>query len=77
MLERREATPTEPDPYVGVAVTNYSWHYAGNTAVAGQSESLLVLPRYPRVPLRDERTIRLLFDAAQQYGFVPGRFPED
>jgi len=77
MIERRVASPTEPDPYVGVVVTNYSWHYAGNTAVAGQSDSLLVLPRYPRVPLRDERTIRLLFDAAQQYGFVPGRFLEE
>jgi hypothetical protein len=77
MIERRTASAREPDPFSAVTVTNYSWHYAGNTAVAGQSETLLVLPRYPRLQLRDERTIRLLFDAAQQYGHVPGTFPLD
>lgn len=76
MIERRQASATQPDPFSAVTVTNYSWHYLGNTAVAGQSESLLVLPRYPRVPLHDERTMHLLFDAAQQYGYVPGIFPE-
>jgi hypothetical protein len=76
MIERRAASPAQPDPFVGITVTNYSWHYAGDTAIAGQSESLLVLPRYPRVPLRDERTMRLIFEAAQQYGHVPGTFPE-
>ena len=77
MLSRREASATSPDPFVGITVTNFSWHYAGDATTTGQSESLLVLPRYPRIPLRDERTMQLIFEAAQQYGHVPGMFPED
>jgi hypothetical protein len=77
MLDRREASAANPDPFVGITVTNFSWHYAGDTAITGPSESVLVLPKFPRVPLRDERTMRLIFEAAQQYGHVPGMFPED
>jgi hypothetical protein len=75
MLDRRESSPQQPDPFVGVTVTNFSWHYAGDAPAIGRSESVLVVPRYPRVALRDARTLQLIFEAAKQYGDVPGLFP--
>lgn len=75
--EQQEGTPTRLDPFTAITVTNFSWHYVGNTAEAGQSESLLILPKYPAVPLTDPRTIELIFEAANQYGTVPPEFPED
>lgn len=77
MLEGRASSNAEPDPFTATIVTNFSWHYAGASAVGGRSESLLVLPRYPAVALRDSRTMDLIFAAVQQYGDVPGMFPED
>lgn len=76
MLDRRDASPESHDPFVGVTVNNFSWHYAGDAPTIGRGESVLVVPRYPRVPLRDPRTLRLIFEAARQYGDVPGLFPE-
>lgn len=77
MLEERASSPTEPEPFAAITVTNFSWHYAGASTVGGQSESLLVLPRFPAVALRDPRTTQLIFSAMQQYGDVPGVFPDD
>lgn len=73
----QEGTPTRPDPFTAITVTNFSWHYVGNTGEAGRSESLMVLPQYPAVPLKDPRTIELIFHAANQYGTVPPEFPND
>lgn len=75
--EQHEGTPTRPDPFTAITVTNFSWHYVGNTALPGRSEALLILPMYPAVPLRDRRTVELIFEAANQYGTVPAQFPED
>lgn len=77
MLDTRAPSASSPDPFSAITVTNFSWHYTGNTTTAARSESLLVLSRHPHSPLRDERTIRLIYTAAQQYGDVPGTFPED
>ena len=73
----QEGTPTRPDPFTAITVTNFSWHYVGNTPEPGKSESLLILPRYPEAPLKDPRTIELIFEAANQYGAVPPEFPKD
>lgn len=75
--EQQEGTPTRPDPFTSITVTNFSWHYVGNTAQPGRSEALLVLPRYAAVPLRDRRTVELILEAADQYGMLPAQFPED
>jgi hypothetical protein len=66
-----------PDPFAGITVTNFSWHYAGASSVGAQSESILVLPRHPAVPLRDARTLALILEATRQYGDVPAFFPDD
>lgn len=73
----QEGTPTRPDPFTAITVTNFSWHYVGNTAEPGQSESLMVLPKYPATPLKDPRTLELIFQAANQYGAVPPEFPDE
>ena len=75
MFDRHATGAKGPDPFVGVTVTNFSWHYAGDAPTIGRSESVLVVPRYPLVALHDPRTLQLIFEAAKQYGDVPGLFP--
>jgi hypothetical protein len=77
MFDERDTPPASADPFVGVTITNFSWHYAADAPVTGPTESLLVLPMNPQVPLRDGRTMRLIYEAALQYGYVPGMFSED
>ncbi|MDQ2913284.1 MAG: hypothetical protein M3T56_08520 [Chloroflexota bacterium] len=76
MLNGRPAPTRErPDPFAAITVTNFSWHYAGDAAAPSRSESVMVLPKYSRAPLRDDRTLRLIFEAGRQYGAVPATFP--
>jgi hypothetical protein len=77
MLDARpEGTAATPDPFTCIVVTNFAWHYLGDAPAVGGGESLLVVPLFPAAPLRDERTLELLFEAAQQYGSVPHAFPD-
>lgn len=78
MLDARpEGTPATPDPFTGITITNFAWHYLGDGLAADGSGYVLVVPRYPRVPLRDSGTLPLLAHAAEQYGSIPSRFPND
>lgn len=72
-----QGTASQPDPFTAITVTNFSWHYVGNTAEPGRSESLMVLPKYSAAALKDRRTLDLIFQAANQYGAVPPDFPPD
>lgn len=63
-------TPENPDPYLGICFTNYSYHYqTENEAAAGQN--LMVIPLHPKIPIQDPVLFQIIQTALNKYGNVP------
>jgi hypothetical protein len=72
-----KGTLENPEKYNSLFVTNFSWHYFGNQTELRKSEMVTIVPLYPKHQLKDQSTVQLLHLACEQYGSVPGMFPEE
>lgn len=64
-------TKESPDPTTAVFITNFSWHYQGDKKAIQKSESLMIIPKYSKYPLKNPQTLNTLHDALNEYGYVP------
>jgi len=67
-------TASAPAEFNALFVTNFSYHYAQKKTVDADeyaADSSLIIPRYSRIPFRDNRTLRMIDQEAARYGYVP------
>lgn len=61
----------KPDDFNALFVTNFSWHYKGLDIAKEKGRYAAVMSLHPKNPIKDSRTIGLLENAVNQYGYVP------
>jgi hypothetical protein len=73
MLDDHEAgiAPAKPARFAAITVTNFSWHYGVRKIATGTAESLFVIPAQSAPRIKDDGTVRLIYQAANEYGMVP------
>lgn len=78
MLDKHpKGTQNNPDPFTALFITNFSWHYHGKDTKLKKSETVTIIPLFPKVRVKNQKTISFLHKATEQYGTVPALFPEE
>ena len=72
-MQDRHGTPTveKPDPYNLLAITNFSYYYAGNEGITPSGEYLLVISKYSEVNLSNPQILYAIAESIQRYSYIP------
>lgn len=70
-IERKDSD----EEFAALYVTNFAWHYLGDSEVEGEGQHVSAIPITPAIPLRDPRALDLIEESLNQYGIVPNSLP--
>lgn len=77
MLEKYNiGTIENPDKFTTLFITNFSWHYYQQSIGIKKSETVTIIPLFPKNKLINQNTITLLHRATEEYGIIPPMFPQ-
>ncbi len=67
-------TEADPDDFNMLFLTNFSYHYVGKAIVdtnAFNTDVCTVIPKYSKIPFRDNNTAAILDKEVSTYGYIP------
>lgn len=70
-------TLENPEKFTALLITNFSWHYHDEDTYLKRSESVTILPLFPKARLKNPGLVDTIRTAVDQYGKVPPVFPKN